>query len=121
MDASNGIWVSDAGNNVLLHFTLPELPTMVPSTVLPIYPPSNVTLVYNAETGMLYTPDGLAVYVLDPAAGQWVPIVPLDIMSQLPAGTLPVKDSTNIWTLYDANQTAVFRWDYASMQWLPVQ
>jgi uncharacterized protein (TIGR03663 family) len=120
-DASNGIWVSDAGNNVLLHFTLPESPTTIPSTVLPIYPPSNVTLGYNAETGMLYTPDGLAVYVLDPAAGQWVPIVPLDIMSQLPAGTLPVKDSTNIWTLYDANQTAVFRWDYASMQWLPVQ
>jgi sugar lactone lactonase YvrE len=121
VDASNGVWVSDAGNNVLLHFTLPELPTTAPSTSLPIYPPSNVTLIYNTETGMLYTPDGLAVYQLDLAMGQWVPIVPLDIMSQIPAGAQPIKDATNIWTLFDANEIAIYRWDYASMQWLPVQ
>jgi len=121
MDASNGVWVSDAGNNVLLHFTLPVLPTTAPSTLLPIYPPSSVTLVYNPETEMLYTPDGLAVYQLDPAVGLWVPIVPLEITAQLPAGTQPVKDSTNIWTLYDPNKIAIYRWDYASMLWLPVQ
>lgn len=121
VDPSNGIWVSDAVNNVLLHFTLPELSAVTPSTILPIYPPSNVTLVYNAETGILYTPDGLGVYILDPVTGQWVPIVPQDIMLLLPAGTQPIKDSTNSWTLFDANGNAIYRWDYASIQWLPVQ
>jgi len=121
VDASNGVWVSDAGNNVLLHFTLPEIAASAPSTQLPIDPPSNVSLVFNKETGMLYTSQGMAVYILDPAVGQWVPIVPLDLQSQLPAGTQPVKDSTNIWTLFGVNEIAIYRWDYASMQWLAVQ
>jgi uncharacterized protein (TIGR03663 family) len=121
VDSYNGVWVSDSGNNVLLHFTLPELATNLQPSMLPIYPPSNVSLIYDAETRMLYTPAGLAVYVLDPTAGEWIPVVPVEIMSQLQAGTQPMKDVTNIWTLYDANQAAIFRWDYASLKWLSVQ
>ena len=76
VDASNGVWVSDAGNNVVLHFTLPELPNSVVSAPLPELPPSNVKLEYNPATGFLYNPDGIALYQLDTKNNIWVSIVP---------------------------------------------
>jgi sugar lactone lactonase YvrE len=121
VDAANGVWVSDAGNNVLLHFTLPAISLNTGTISLPVYPPSNVTLVYNPDTGSLDTPDETVVYQLDQKNGTWVPVIPNDIIAELAPGTLPRKDETNIWTLYDINGNALYRWDYVSMKWLPVK
>jgi DNA-binding beta-propeller fold protein YncE len=120
-DGSNGVWVSDAGNNVLLHFSLPEIIAPPLVNTLPLFPPTNKTLEYNSGTGKLEVEGNLAVYQLDPFREEWVPIIPGEILSQVPEGTSPRKDSTNAWTLFDEEGMPIFRWDYSTMKWLPVE
>ncbi|MBP1702972.1 MAG: hypothetical protein H6Q38_2079, partial [Chloroflexi bacterium] len=78
----------------------------------PEFPPSELKLSYDQASGQLVSPEGKAVYVLDPTTDQWAPVVPADLgqlkLTQVSAGK---------WILATADGTARYRWDENSADW----
>jgi len=77
-DGKDGVWVSDAGNNYLLHYSLPAA-GQAQTGALPAFPASSISMTFNALTNNLENPFKQAVYHLDAVSQEWIPIVPQEI------------------------------------------
>ena len=120
VDINNDLWVSDAGNNVLLHFSLSNLPIPIDVSQLPVFPPSSVTLIFDATRMTLKLENGIEEYQLDPENSMWKPIVPEEIKSLIPSDSLVTKDETNAWVIAEPSGKWLYRWDYSTMLWMPI-
>ncbi len=118
IDPEGRIWVADAGNNVLLRFTLPPLPEEV--RALPDSPYGSEELIYQAEERGLFDVDGNKIYQLDEINWVWLPVIPDVIAQGIPPGSLPVTDQLTTWILADPDQNTLYRWDLVMMQWQPL-
>lgn len=118
-DGQGGVWVSDSANNTLLHFTLPPLPEE--TRALPAVPFDAEDMIYSSEKKALTSSDGQIVYLLDENNWSWVPLVPAELLSALPADSTPISEQMTTWVLLGMEGEPVFRWDVNSRAWLPVQ
>lgn len=118
-DSSNNIWVSDAGNNVLLHFTLPALAQE--TRPLPANPLGAETLLYSSSQKALVNSSGQMVYTLDEVTWSWVPVIPQELLSALPANSTPQSTQVASWVLLGADGQPLFRWDPISFTWVAAQ
>ncbi len=115
-DLQGKLWVSDAENNFILKFNVPDIVEELPQEVTaPIEPLPGLT--YDAS-GVLLNELGLPVYKLNSAKTDWVPVIPDGVLSLLPPAAEPLKDDAGIWRLYDALGNAVFEWDAEMMIWI---
>ncbi len=117
VDAQGGVWVSDAGNNYILHYTMPTSTTVQPNATPP-YPTASIPLTADPLTGNLKNPFGQAVYQLDLAKKEWVPIVPAAIAAQAPAGEMPVQSSGGEWILRNIDGDPQFTWNADLLLWV---
>jgi len=116
VDKAGGIWVSDAANNDLLHFTLPALP--VETRSLPKNPPGAEALILDTTNGTLVDKTGQVIYQLDRINWVWVPYIPAEILAALPPHSTPAAEQATSWILLDSEQIARFLWDPINLQWL---
>jgi uncharacterized protein (TIGR03663 family) len=118
VDAQSGVWVSDAVNSVLLHFQMPALPEETRS--LPAVPAGAENLMYSNSEKALTTTSGQVVYLLDEARWSWVPLIPAELLSALPANSTPLSEQMTSWVLIGAGNAPLFRWDLTTMSWIPI-
>lgn len=116
-DGKDGVWVSDAGNNYVLHFTLSQA-TQVQTTEIPAYPSASVELTYNALTNELENPFNQPVYHLDPVQREWIPIVPEEIATAVQSLAAPEKDATGGWVIKDRDGNVLFTWNADLVLWV---
>ncbi len=108
------VWVTDAENNYILHFTLPELSDG--NTVeLPAIPQG---LTYDAENGTLVDGDNLAIYRLDQENNVWVPLVGEEITALIGNVPQPQQDDLGDWVLLDENGELLYTWDASTWEWI---
>lgn len=117
VDASGGIWISDAANNYILHYSLPAIGQSQPGG-MPELPVAGVALTYNAVTGYVENSFQQAVYRLDAETNEWVPVIPDAIQTAIEPGTLPEKDTSGNWIIKDSNDDILFQWDAAMLIWV---
>ena len=88
---------------------------------LPPLPESGVVLTYNPDDGTLVTPDGTAVYRLNPELGIWEPIIPSELLELIPDdASISMKDS-DIWEIVDSNGHVYYTWDPQTVTWQIIQ
>jgi hypothetical protein len=107
------------------------IPTVVPEAVevmttptqveisWPEFPPSEVKLTLDVATGQLITPEGVPVYVVNVAAGQWVPVIPAELQAALPEGAAVVKAEKN-WVIVGTDNAQLYTWNSVNLTWVNV-
>lgn len=119
VDPTGGIWVSDAGNNYVLHYSLPAVGQSQPEGI-PALPSANVVLTYNEISGYVENPLNQPVYKMDKEKKEWVPVIPDVILTTLQQGTQPELDPSGAWVIKDANGNTLFQWDAGMLVWVSV-
>ncbi len=117
VDDQGGVWVSDAENNYLLHFTLPAS-IQAQSSATPAFPKAAIELKLNALTGELENPFSQPVYRLDAALNEWAPVVPAEISAVVQSGATPEKIGSGEWVLNSADGNTLFNWNADLLLWV---
>ena len=116
-DGKDGVWVSDAGNNYLLHYSLPAA-GQAQTGALPAFPASSISMTFNALTNNLENPFKQAVYHLDAVSQEWIPVVPQEIASVVQGVAAPVKDVNGQWVLKGSDGQNLFTWNADMLLWV---
>jgi uncharacterized protein (TIGR03663 family) len=116
-DQKGGVWVSDAGNNYVLHYTLPAAGS-TSSSELPAFPASSITMTFNPLTNNLENPFKQAVYHLDATLKEWIPVVPQEISSVVQSIAAPEKDAEGKWVLKNSSGQVLFTWNSDMLLWV---
>jgi uncharacterized protein (TIGR03663 family) len=116
-DGKDGVWVSDAGNNYVLHYTLPAV-SQTSIGELPAFPTSSIVMTFNALTNNLENPLKQSVYHLDTLTKEWIPIVPQEIASVVQSIAAPEKDLNGMWVLKGTDGQVLFNWNADLLLWV---
>lgn len=87
--------------------------------VLPAVPDSNVVVQVDAVKGIIYSPEGVELYVLSPDGAVWVPVVPLELADRL-GDRIPQIDPLGNWVIVSSDGRERYTWDSETGTWLPV-
>lgn len=112
------VWVSDSENNRMLKFEIAEAAAnpALPQD-LPALPASEIKLSYNFSTGLVENPLGEAVYRISEDGKNWVPVIPVSILSVLSPETKPTLQDGQ-WVILDGNGNPLFRWEPNLLLWI---
>ncbi|NPA92409.1 MAG: SH3 domain-containing protein [Chloroflexi bacterium] len=87
---------------------------------LPEFPTADFQWNFDKAKGLLLTPDGKAIFRLDPDSGKWVPIVPDDLQASLPEG-FQVAEVDGAWQITGPDGKLLYRWNPDTMSWEAVE
>lgn len=116
------VWVSDAGNNFTLGFTLPplEMSSEAPEVESPVSDNSAGVpegLKFDPENGKVVNSLGVVVYHLSDDGEDWVPVIPDGMASLLQPGTQPERDAQGNWVVRSGEGLLLFTWDTQRLAW----
>ncbi|HEY60609.1 MAG TPA: SH3 domain-containing protein [Anaerolineae bacterium] len=87
---------------------------------LPPLPETGIALEYDQTSGNLITISGTPHFELNTAGDGWLPILPDELLAQLPSGFRMTQDESNIWAVVDSNGSPLFSLEYETLQWMPI-
>lgn len=107
---------------IILILLLLRPPFLIPITGsgLPEYPQAAFAWKFDTASRSLINSVGTAIYTLGPDGEKWVPIIPQDIQSKLPAGFKFSQNGNKDWTLQDSKGKLLYFWDTSTLHWTPV-
>jgi len=89
-------------------------PSLLPA--LPPFPQSSIPLRYEATDNSLKNENGDSTYILDEKTNTWKPVLPKEMISELPQGA-EVKEKDGGWYVLAADGSPLYAWDMKQLTW----